>query len=97
MKNDKQLYFALGLAQKAGKLASGDQGVEDALKKGQACLVLMASDVSDRTRDRLESLCRHYKVPVRQALTMADIGLAIGRSPRAAVVILDHHFLQLMV
>ena len=29
MKTDEQLCFALSLAQKAGKLASGDQGVWD--------------------------------------------------------------------
>ncbi len=97
MKSERELYFALGLAQKAGKLASGDQGVEDALKKGQGCLVLMAPDVSDRTRERLEGLCRRYGVPLRPGLPMAEMGQAVGRAPRAAVVVLDHHFLQLMM
>ena len=32
MKTDEQLYFALGLAQKAGKTASGDMAVSEALK-----------------------------------------------------------------
>lgn len=33
MKTDEQLYFALGLAQKAGKTASGDMAVSEALKR----------------------------------------------------------------
>ena len=53
MKTDNELCFALSLAQKAGKLASGDQGVWDTLKKkGRARYVLIAADASPRTVER---------------------------------------------
>ena len=53
MKTDEQLCFALGLAQKAGKLASGDQGIWDTLKKkGRARYVLIAADASQRTTEK---------------------------------------------
>ena len=39
--------FALGLAQKAGKLASGDYAVRSALKNGKARLLLVAADAAE--------------------------------------------------
>ena len=35
MNNDRSVIFALGLAQKAGKIASGDFAVKSALKGGK--------------------------------------------------------------
>lgn len=96
MKTDKELCFALGLAQRAGKLASGDQTVEAYLKKGKAKYLLVASDVSPRTKEKLEKLCKAQGVPYGCALTRIEMGDAIGKSPRAAVLLLDSHFLKLL-
>ena len=51
MKTDEQLYFALGLAQKAGKTASGDMAVSEALKKGMGCYAVQGA-----REERYESL-----------------------------------------
>ena len=96
MKTDEQICFALGLAQKAGKLASGDQGIWDMLKKQRARYVLIAADASLRTREKLVNWCRSHNVPYDFRLDRATMGAAIGRAPRAAVVILDDHFLKLL-
>lgn len=95
MKTDEQVTFALGLAQKAGKLASGDQGIWDMLKKQRARYVLIAADASPRTREKLENWCRSHHIPYSCRLDMQTMGAAIGKAPRAAVVILDDHFLKL--
>ena len=52
MKTDEQLYFALGLAQKAGKTASGDMAVSEALKKGMGCYAVLAEDAAPRTVEK---------------------------------------------
>ena len=57
MKSTEQICFALGLAQKAGKLVSGDQGISDGLKKGKVRYVLIAADTSPRSREKLEFGC----------------------------------------
>ena len=44
--SEKDVAGALGLAQKAGKLSSGDLGVKDALLGGKAKLLLIATDAS---------------------------------------------------
>ena len=45
--DSKQVAFALGLAQKAGKVASGDFAVRSALNGGKARLMLIACDPKD--------------------------------------------------
>ena len=44
MSNERSVIFALGLAQKAGKIASGDFAVKSALKSGKVKLLIIASD-----------------------------------------------------
>lgn len=47
---DNGVTFALGLAQKAGKLASGDYAVRSALKNGKAKLLLVAADAAENSK-----------------------------------------------
>lgn len=96
MKTDKELCFALGLAQRAGKLASGEQTVETYLKKGKGKYLLLGADASPRTSKRLEEACKAMNVPLGRALTCVQIGDAIGKSPRAAVLLLDSQFMKLL-
>ena len=48
--DSKQVAFALGLAQKAGKVASGDFAVRSALNGGKAKLMLIACDAAEASR-----------------------------------------------
>ena len=43
----KGILSLLGLAQKAGRLSSGDFGAEKAIRDGKAKLILMAEDCAD--------------------------------------------------
>ena len=58
--SDKDVAGALGLAQKAGKISSGDLGVKDALSGGKAKLLVVAADASPNTVK--ERLFRLYRV-----------------------------------
>lgn len=49
---DKALSM-IGLATKAGKIASGEFAVESAVRKGKACLVIIASDALTIRRNHL--------------------------------------------
>ena len=60
---DKALSM-IGLATKAGKIASGEFAVESAVRKGKAVLVISASDASDNTK---KSFNLNY---IDEALTM---------------------------
>ena len=55
---------SLGLAEKAGRVMSGELMTEKAVRSGKAKLVFVASDSSDNTKKKFTNLCDHYNVPV---------------------------------
>ncbi len=56
MKNDNALLM-LGMAAKAGKVASGEFMAENAVKSGEAALVIVAEDASDNTKKKFSNMC----------------------------------------
>lgn len=91
MKQDK-VFSMLGLAQRAGKVASGEFSTEKAVKTGKAALVIVAVDASDKTKKNFTDMCTYYKVPVCFYGIKDDLGHAIGKEFRASVAVLDEEF-----
>ena len=75
---DKALSM-IGLATKAGKIASGEFAVESAVRKGKACLVIIASDASDNTKKSFNDMGAYYHVPVYIYGTKESLGTHTGR------------------
>ena len=92
--NLDRLTALLGLAQKAGKLAAGEQAVEKSIRSGKARLVLIAEDASENTRKGYRDMATYYTVPCYQILSKDAFGNAIGKSPKAALVIMDAGFVK---
>lgn len=88
---DKVLSM-IGLATKAGKVASGEFSVETAVRKGKAVLVILASDASDNTKKSFTNMGAYYHVPVYIYGTKESLGLCTGRGYRASLAILDAGF-----
>ena len=95
--NEKDVAGALGLAQKAGKISSGDLGVKDALSAGKAKLLIIAADASPNTVKELKYLADKASVPVITCMQRTGLGLCIGKAPRAAVAVLDKGFAGLIM
>ncbi|AQS59338.1 L7Ae/L30e/S12e/Gadd45 family ribosomal protein [Desulforamulus ferrireducens] len=85
-------FHLLGLCQRAGKVASGDQAVRDNLHKGKVKLLLVATNTSERIKKDYLRMAEQKKIPVSLAFTKEELGQAMGKSPRAAVAILDDNF-----
>lgn len=90
------IAFALGLAQRAGKLASGDFAVKSALKGGKAKLMVLAADAAPNSKKEMYYLAEQANIPVVEALTREELGHAIGKQQRTAVVILDNNFAKML-
>lgn len=90
--NEKKLVALLGMAQKAGKVASGEFAVDKAVKSGKSKLILIATDVSENTRKGYKDMSGYYKVPCYEVLPKQQLGLCIGKDRRAALAILDQGF-----
>ena len=96
MNNDRSVIFALGLAQKAGKIASGDFAVKSALKGGKVKLLIISSDASDNSKKDIYYLAGLYSVKTIEILDREQLGMAIGKAKRTAIAVLDANFANMM-
>ena len=53
MENKQKILNMIGLAQKAGKVASGEFSTEKAVKTGKAYTVIVADDASEKIIERV--------------------------------------------
>lgn len=90
--NRDRLLSLLGLAQKAGKLASGESAVEKAVRSGKAVMLIIAGDASGNAKKSFRDLAAYYQVACHEGLSKDELGLATGKPPRAAVAVLDLGF-----
>lgn len=96
MSNQKSLQ-TLGLAMRAGKLATGDEAVLKAVRAGEAKLVLLASDASDNAKKKYRDKCAFYNVAVAEQFTRIELGGAIGRPERVVAAVTDQGFTELLL
>jgi ribosomal protein L7Ae-like RNA K-turn-binding protein len=82
----------LGLCHRAGKVASGDLAAEQALKKRKADLLILAEDASERTQEKFLYLAQQAGVRTYKVGTREELGDALGKAHRAAVVIQSRDF-----
>lgn len=75
----KKILDYLGIAQKAGMIVSGDEGVLKALQNNKAKMVFVASDASIKTRERFQYKCHFYNVSLVNTFTATELSQAIGR------------------
>lgn len=78
MAKQRQLNL-LGLAMRSRNLVSGDELVEQAIKKSQVALVCCASDASAKTRERYIELAKRHKIVCNLSFNRQEISQAIGR------------------
>ena len=92
--SDAKFRNALGLAQKAGKLASGEFTAERALKKGEAKLIVLDEEASENTVKKWRSACLYRNIPF---ITAAGVGQAIGKSGRLVAAVTDDGFFKMLM
>ena len=86
------VWRLLGLAARAGAVVSGNQAIRQALVRHQACLVLLAPDAAENTRQKLVRLCQNLNVTALEFGSMAQLSHWTGHESRAAAAILDSRF-----
>lgn len=87
--NDR-LTGLLGMARRAGHLTAGFDAAKDLLTAGRAQLVLLASDISQKTEKELRFAAGAASPPVLFAgLTKEEIGHAIGANRPVGVIAID--------
>lgn len=82
----------IGMAQKAGKVASGEFATEKAVKSRKAAMVIVADDSSDNTKKMFSNMCEFYNTPIYFFSNKEELGHAIGKQFRASLAIVDEGF-----
>lgn len=90
-------YSFIGLANKAGKLVSGEVKCEKNVKSGKALLVIVACDASENTRKKFEDACIYRKLPFYRFGRKEMLGKLLGKSEVSVITITDNHFTQKLI
>lgn len=95
--NENKIYSLLGLATRAGKVVSGDDSTLLELKRGKVKLVIVADDASDNTKKLFKDKSSYRSIPYVYFSTKLQLGLAIGKAPRAALGVKDENFAKTLM
>ena len=87
-----RVFSMIGMAQKAGKVVSGEFATEKAVKTGKAFLVIVSDAASDNTKKMFRNMCTFYEVPMYSYGTKEDLGHSMGKEFRASLAITDEGF-----
>jgi ribosomal protein L7Ae-like RNA K-turn-binding protein len=79
----------LGLAARAGAVVPGTDRVRVAARSGSLHFVLVASDLSDNSRDKLLPLLEARQIPYAIVSDRDALGGAVGRAPLSALGIME--------
>ncbi len=90
--NREKVFTLLGFAQKSGKLHSGEDAVMGKLNKKSAALLLVAEDAPADTKGKMENAASNRGIPYLVFGAKGELGLAMGKSPRNAVLVMDKGF-----
>ena len=93
--NPKFLSY-LGLAQRARKLATGEDIVLKSIRSGSAKLVIIAQDASENTKKKFYDKCSYFKVPIIETCSRYELGGSIGKDERVILAIEDAGFAKLV-
>ena len=88
----------LGIMRKASALAPGEDQATDAVMRGKARLLILASDIGERQEERAERMLEgHSAQKLKLPLTKAELGNAIGLGQCAMLAVTDLGFARALM
>lgn len=95
--NMDKIHSLLGLAMRAGKLVSGEDGTMLDLKKGKLNLVIVAADASNNTKKLFNDKSSFRKVQCIELSSKSDLGNCVGKESRAVIGVKDIGFAKKII
>ena len=93
----KSVLSLLGISMKAGNLKHGEFQTEEAVKSGEAGLVIIAADASDNTKKKFSDKCTFYEVPYFIFGTKEELAHAIGKENRSSMAVTDQGLAKALI
>ena len=88
--DEKQVFVILQKASESGKIRIGANEATKAVERGQAKLVVTATDVSPaEIVAHFDGLCKEMKVAYASVGNKAELGSAVGIKSTAAIAVTD--------
>ena len=82
---NKKILGLIGLAAKARKVCFGADSVEEQIKNKKVYLVVVATDSSERTKEKFKKLCKENKINIIIDEKIETLSKAIGKSNKAII------------
>ena len=95
MNNREQVLNLLGLAQRAGRIISGEDLVIKSIQEGKAQLVFLAHDAASNLTKKMTDKGQYYQVDVTTVFSTLELSAAIGKS-RKVLAVTDAGFTKKM-
>lgn len=95
MNNQQKLLNLLGLAQRAGKVISGEEQVVKAIQHQEVQLVFLATDAASNLTKKILDKSQSYQVEVAHLFSTQELSIAVGRA-RKVLAISDAGFTKKM-
>lgn len=89
---ENKVFQLLGLAQRAGKVLSGEELVVEGIRSKKCKLVILAKDGSANIKKKVSDKCHSYNVPLYEAGDRFQLGHSIGKEARVVLGITDQGF-----
>ena len=94
MVSNQKICGLIGLATKAGKIVAGTDACLEEIEKKNVKLLILASNVAERTRKTFIEKYKKNNIVVYEGLTIEEISNSIGKTNKATVGIKDKGFAQ---
>ncbi|CAH1211198.1 MULTISPECIES: L7Ae/L30e/S12e/Gadd45 family ribosomal protein [Paenibacillus] len=94
--SDQKVLSYLGLAMRAGKLATGEEIVLKAIRSSEAKMVIVAGDASANTQKKFRDKCGSYQVPLVIGFDRDRLGSSIGKDTRVVLAVTDVGFAKMI-
>ena len=88
---NKKILGLIGLSAKAGKICFGADSVEEQIKKKKVYLLVLATDSSDRTKEKFKNLSVEYKIPIIIMENIEVLSKSIGKTNKAIIGIKEQN------
>ena len=93
--NKQRVSNLLGLAQRAGKIISGEEMVVKAIQEQKAKLVFLAHDAAPNLTKNIQDKSHYYQVKVVTVFSTLELSIAVGKS-RKVLAVTDAGFTKKM-
>lgn len=93
MKKSENFLSNLGLARMANALLTGDLLYKNLAK---VKLLILATDASEKTKERIYKKAHFYQLPVVEKYTSQELSIAINLSNRMVIGITETNFARML-